>query len=135
MCSERVFVHLKLKLKVKINAHEEKKLGLNKNGAPDHFLSAKRLHTRPTFGSNDRFLLLKPSHHKKQKHGQTRSIQVVYLSKLESLSPNSRWILYKNTGSGEVERETRQPWARQRHLRCEAPPDTRIMMFSLGLRP
>ena len=32
----------------------------NQDDAPDHFLSAKRLHTRPTFGSNDRFLLLKP---------------------------------------------------------------------------
>ena len=52
------FVHLKLKLKVKINAHgKKKKLEPNQNDAPDHFLSAKCLHTRPTFGSNDRFLL------------------------------------------------------------------------------
>ena len=56
-------------------------------------------------------------------------------SKLESLSPNSRWILFKNTGSGEVEREARQPRARQRHLGCEEPPATRIMMRGLGLHP
>ena len=49
-------------------------------------------------------------------------------SKLESLSPNSRWILYNNTGSAEVEREARQPRARQRHLRRGEPPDTRFMM-------
>ena len=47
-----------LKLKVKINAHGKKKLEPNQNDASDHFLSAKCLHTRPTFGSNDRFLLL-----------------------------------------------------------------------------
>ena len=70
------FVHLKLKLKVKINAHGVKKVGLNQNDGSDHFLSAKRLHTRPTFGSIDRFLLLKPFH---PSHGQTRSTQVVYL--------------------------------------------------------
>ena len=46
--------------------------------------------------------------------------KVLWASKLESLSPNSRWILYKNTGSGEVERDARQPRARQRHLSCEA---------------
>ena len=47
LCSERVFfVHLKLKLKVKINAHGKKKLEPNQNDASDHFLSAKRLHTR-----------------------------------------------------------------------------------------
>ena len=57
-----MFVHLKLKLKVKINAHGKKELEPNQNDAPGHFLSAKCLHTRPTFGSNDRFLLLKPSH-------------------------------------------------------------------------
>ena len=56
-------------------------------------------------------------------------------SKLESLSPNSRWILYKNTGSGEVEREARQPRARQRHLRRGEPPAPRIMMGNLGLHP
>ena len=56
-------------------------------------------------------------------------------SKLESLSPNSRWILFMNTGSGEVEREARQPRARQRHLRREEPPDTRFMMSGLGLHP
>ena len=39
-------------------------------------------------------------------------------SKLESLSPNNRRILYKNTGSGEVEREARQP-------RASAPPEVR----------
>ena len=60
---------------------------------------------------------------------------LVFVSKLESLSPNSRWILYRNTGTGEVEREARQPRARQRHLRCEAPPATRIMMSGLGLYP
>ena len=49
-------------------------------------------------------------------------------SKLESLSPSSRWILFKNTGSGEVEREARQPRARQRHLRRGEPPAPRIMM-------
>ena len=65
------FVHLKLKLKVKINAHGEKKLEPNQKDASDIFLSAKCLHTRPTFGSNDRFLLLKPSH---PSHGQTRSL-------------------------------------------------------------
>ena len=43
-----------------------KKLGLNQNDASDHFLSAKRLHTGPTFGSSDRLLLLRPSHNKKQ---------------------------------------------------------------------
>ena len=36
----------------------KKKLEPNQNDASDHFLSAKCLHTRPTFGSNDRFLLL-----------------------------------------------------------------------------
>ena len=36
------------------------KLEPNQDDASDHFLSAKRLHTRPTAGSNDRFLLLKP---------------------------------------------------------------------------
>ena len=51
-------MHLKLKLKVEINAHWKKKLEPNQNDASDHFLSAKCLHTRPTFGSNDRFLLL-----------------------------------------------------------------------------
>ena len=50
------------------------------------------------------------------------------------LSPNSRWIPYKNTGSDEVEREARQPRARQRHLSCEEPPATRIMMSGLGLQ-
>ena len=55
-------------------------------------------------------------------------------SKLESLSPSSRWVLYKNTGSGEVEREARQPRARQRHLRREIPPAPQIMMSGLGLR-
>ena len=54
----------------------KKKLEPNQNDASDHFLSAKRLHTRPTFGSNDRFLLLKPFH---PSHGQIRSTQVVYL--------------------------------------------------------
>ena len=39
-------------------AREKKKLEPNQNDAPDHFLSAKCLHTRPTFGSYDRFLLL-----------------------------------------------------------------------------
>ena len=53
-----------------------KKIGLNQNDASDHFLSAKRLHTRPTFGSNDRFLLLKPLH---PSHGQTCSTKVAYL--------------------------------------------------------
>ena len=51
-----------------------------------------------------------------------------YRSKLESLSPSSRWILFKNTGSGEVEREARQPRARQRHLGRGEPPAPRIMM-------
>ena len=61
LCSERVFVNLNLKLKVSINAHGlKKKKEPNQDDAPDHFLSAKRLHTRPTVGSNDRFLLLKP---------------------------------------------------------------------------
>ena len=69
-------MHLKLKLKVDINAHGKKKLEPNLDDASDHFLSTKRLHTRPTFGSNDRFLLLKPSH---PSHGQTRSLLVVYL--------------------------------------------------------
>ena len=64
-----------------------------------------------------------------------RNVQGRFESKLESLSPNSRWILYKNTGSAKVERETRQPRARQRHLRCEEPRDTRIMMSGLGLHP
>ena len=36
---------------------------------------------------------------------------------------------------GEVEREARQPRARQRHLRCGAPPNTRITMGGLGLHP
>ena len=54
-------------------------------------------------------------------------------SKLESLSPSSRWILYKNTGSDEVEREARQPRARQRHLRRGEHPVPRIMMSGLGL--
>ena len=55
------FVQLKLKSKVKINAHGGKKMEpTNQDDASDHFLSAKRLHTRPTAGSNDRFLLLKP---------------------------------------------------------------------------
>ena len=54
-------------------------------------------------------------------------------SKLERLSPSSRWILFKNTGSAVVEREARQPRARQRHLRRGEPPDTRIMMSGLGL--
>ena len=40
-------LHLKLNLKVKINAHSKKKLEPNQNDALDHFLSAKRLHTRP----------------------------------------------------------------------------------------
>ena len=48
----------------------KKKLEPNQNDASDHFLSSKRLHTRPTFGSNGRFLLLKSSH---PSHGQTRS--------------------------------------------------------------
>ena len=49
-------MHLKLNLKVKINAHGKKKLEPNQDDASDHFLSAKRLHARPTFGSNDHFL-------------------------------------------------------------------------------
>ena len=57
-------------------ARFKKKLNSNPDDASDHFLSAKRLHTRPTFGSNDRFLLLKPSH---PSHGQTRSTEVEYL--------------------------------------------------------
>ena len=70
-----------------------------------------------------------------QSDEKNRFMTIFYLktSKLESLSPSSRWILFKNTGSGEVEREARQPRARQRHLRCDAPPDTRIMMSGLGL--
>jgi len=51
------------------------------------------------------------------------------------LSPNSRWVLNRKAGSGEVERETRQPRARQRPLRCEAPSVTRAMMCGLGLHP
>ena len=39
---------------------KKKKFEPNQDDAPDHFLSAKRLHTRPTVGSSDRFLLLKP---------------------------------------------------------------------------
>ena len=39
----------------------QKKLEPNQDDASDHFLSAKRLHTRPAVGSNVRFLLLKPS--------------------------------------------------------------------------
>ena len=70
LCGEKFFVHLKLKLKVKINAHGKKKSEPNQDGASDHFLSAKCLHTRPTFGRNNRFLLSKPSH---PSHGQTRS--------------------------------------------------------------
>ena len=38
-----------------------------------------------------------------------------------------------NTGSGKVEREARQPRARQRHLRCQETPNTRTMMSGLGL--
>ena len=51
---------LKLKKKVKINAHCDKKMEPNLDDASDQYLSAKRLHTRPTVGSNGRFLLLKP---------------------------------------------------------------------------
>ena len=54
-------MHLKLKLKVKINAHGGEKLEPNQDDSPDHFLSAKCRHRRPTFGSNDRFLLLRVS--------------------------------------------------------------------------
>ena len=53
-------MHFKLNLKVKINAHGKKILEPNQDDASDHFLSARRLHTRPTVGGNDRFLLLKP---------------------------------------------------------------------------
>ena len=45
---KEVFMHLKLKLKVNINAHGEKVLEPNQDDASDHFLSAKRLHTRPS---------------------------------------------------------------------------------------
>ena len=45
-----------------------------------------------------------------------------------TLSPNSRWVLNRKAGSGEVEREARQPRARQRHLRRGEPPAPRIMM-------
>ena len=38
----------------------KQKLEPNQDDAFDHYLSAKRLHTRPTVGRNDRFLLLKP---------------------------------------------------------------------------
>jgi len=40
--------NLKLKLKVKINAHGKKRLKLNQDEAFNHFISAKRLHTRPS---------------------------------------------------------------------------------------
>ena len=42
--------NLKLKLKVKISAHF-KKLQPNQDYASDHFLSARRLYTRPTSNS------------------------------------------------------------------------------------
>ena len=38
----------------------KKKLESYQDYASEKFHSAKHLHTRPTFGSNDRFLLLKP---------------------------------------------------------------------------
>ena len=41
-----MYLNFKLKLKAKINAHGNKKKS-NPDDAPDHFLSAKRLHTRP----------------------------------------------------------------------------------------
>ena len=40
-------LNFKLKMKAKINAHGKKKLNSNPDGASDHFLLAKRLHTRP----------------------------------------------------------------------------------------
>ena len=41
-------LNLKLNLKLKIDAHGKKELNSNPDDALDHFLSAKRLHTRPS---------------------------------------------------------------------------------------
>ena len=38
----------------------KQKLEPNQDDASDYFFFARRLHTRPNTGSNDRFLLLKP---------------------------------------------------------------------------
>ena len=51
-----------------------KKVKPNQDDTSDHFLSARRLHTRPTSGSSDRFLLLKPFLFHPP-HGHTRSTQ------------------------------------------------------------
>ena len=76
LCGEKVFCALEVEGEGEDQCAREKKLEPNQNDAFDHFLSAKCLHTRPTFGSNDRFLLLKPSH---PSHGQTRSAHLVRL--------------------------------------------------------
>ena len=58
LCGEKVFCALEVEVEGEDQCAREKILEPNQNDASDHFLSAKCLHTRPTFGSNDRFLLL-----------------------------------------------------------------------------
>ena len=59
---EQLHLKLKLKLKVKIDAHGKKKLEFNLDDASDHFLSARRLHTRPPSCST-RARLVAPSNY------------------------------------------------------------------------
>ena len=47
LCSERVFCALEVEVEGEDQCAREK-IGLNQNDASDHFLSAKRLHTRPS---------------------------------------------------------------------------------------